>query len=96
MDTVSLILEEVVEFDYDILLTNMTDVTAVLTNFEKNLLDYVGSELIGAGCTLRNRKQRATKGTLIRRSLVDAVGAIDVTEISSEPRDEVFIDGDGE
>mmetsp|Transcript_21150 Transcript_21150/g.41893 ORF Transcript_21150/g.41893 Transcript_21150/m.41893 type:complete len:403 (-) Transcript_21150:111-1319(-) len=94
VDMVSLILEEVVEFDYDILLTNMTDIKAVLTNFEKKLLDYVGSELIGVGCSLRNRKQRATKGTLIRRSLVDAAGAIDVTEISSEPQDEVSIDDD--
>ncbi len=96
VDVTSLILEEVVEFDYDILLTNKTDVTAAISNLERKLLYYVGSELIGTGCSLRNRKQRAMKGTLIRRTLVDTAGAIDVTEISSEPQDEVSNGDDGE
>ena len=95
-ETSSRRVEQIIEFDYDIVLTNGSNVTLELKGFQERLLNYVGSELMEFGCGVRRqRKQRALQGKLMRRSLVFIDGEVKLNEVSSEPED-VLLGNDGE
>ncbi|KAL3791874.1 hypothetical protein HJC23_010734 [Cyclotella cryptica] len=48
-------MEQVVQFDYDLTLEGGSNVDAVLANFEKVLLSFVGSQLMASDCVLGGR-----------------------------------------